>query len=253
MGRGTTFEVSSDIPNSNIGLVKWYDNKPVSLGSNFITSGTPDEVSRYCKKEKRYISIKRPEIVKLYNQSMGGVDKYDQLISFFRTFMKSRKWTLRMVTHAFDMACVNSWLEYKMDCKHLNIVNKNIMDLLHFKERLAETLILVGNIVIRKRGRPRNSPVSLSPSPSSSPTPEMQKKIIKRIDQRPFNEVRHDNVGHLPDFDNLDNAVRCKYEGCKPRSHVFCKKCKVHLCFTKRNKCFTLYHNKNEVPTDLYF
>lgn len=253
MGRGTTFEVSSDIPNSNIGLVKWYDNKPVSLGSNFITSGTPDEVSRYCKKEKRYISINRPEIVKLYNQSMGGVDKYDQLISFFRTFMKSRKWTLRMVTHAFDMACVNSWLEYKMDCKHLNIVNKNIMDLLHFKERLAETLILVGNIVIRKRGRPRNSPVSLSPSPSSSQTPERQKRIIKRIDQRPFNEVRHDNVGHLPDFDNLDNAVRCKYEGCKLRSHVFCKKCKVHLCFTKRNKCFTIYHNENEVPTDLYF
>jgi len=253
MGRGTTFELSSDIPNSNIGLVKWYDNKPVSLGSNFITSGTPDEVSRYCKKEKRYISINRPEIVKLYNQSMGGVDKHDQLISFFRTFMKSRKWTLRMVTHSFDMATVNSWLEYKMDCKHLNIDNKNIMDLLHFKERLAETLILVGNIVIRKRGRPRSSPVSLSPSPSSSLTPEMPKKIIKQIDQRPFAEVRNDNIGHLPDFDNLDNAVRCKYGGCKLRSHVYCEKCKVHLCFTRRNKCFTLYHKENEVPTDLLF
>jgi len=54
--------------------------------------------------------------VKLYNQSIGGVDKHDQLVSFFRTFMKSRKWTSRMVTHAFDMATVNSWLEYKMDC-----------------------------------------------------------------------------------------------------------------------------------------
>ncbi|CAI6370994.1 unnamed protein product [Macrosiphum euphorbiae] len=95
--------------------------------------------------------------------------------------MKSRKWTLRMVTHVFDMATVNSWLEYKMDCKHLNVDKKHIMDLLHFKERLSETLILVNNIVVRKRGRPRCSPVSSSPSLSS--TPETAKKNIKRIDQ----------------------------------------------------------------------
>lgn len=236
MGRGTTFEVSSDMPNSKIGLVKWYDNKPVLLGSNFVTSGTPDEVSRYDKKEKRYISINRPEIVKLYNQSMGGVDKHDQLISFFRTLMKSRKWTLRMVTHCFDMATVNSWLKYKMDCKHLNIDKKLIMDLLHFKERLAETLILVGNIVIRKRGRPRSSPVVLSPT---------QERPKKNIDQRPFDEVRHDNVGHLPHLDKLDNAILCKYNGCKLCSHVFCKKFRVHLCFTKRNEFFRLYHEEN--------
>jgi hypothetical protein len=48
---------------------------------------------------------------------MGGVEKHDQLISFFKTFIKSRKWTLWMVTHAFNMAIVNSWLEYKMDSR----------------------------------------------------------------------------------------------------------------------------------------
>jgi len=52
MGRRTTFEVSSDVPNRKIGLVKWYDNKPVLLGSNSITSGTQDEDSRYDEKEK---------------------------------------------------------------------------------------------------------------------------------------------------------------------------------------------------------
>lgn len=133
MGRGTTFEICSDMPNSNIGLVKWYDNKSVVLGSNFITSGIPDEVKRYDKKNKTFITINRPEIVKCYNQSMGRVDKHDQLVSFFRTSIMLKKWTLRMVTHAFDMAYVNSWLEYKMDCKHLNIGTKNTMDLLHFK------------------------------------------------------------------------------------------------------------------------
>lgn len=55
---------------------------------------------------------------------MGVVDKHDQLVSFFRTFIKSKKWTMRMVTHAFDMATVNSWLEYKMDFEHLNLNKK---------------------------------------------------------------------------------------------------------------------------------
>ena len=40
-------------PTAKIGLVKWYDNKPVLLDSNFIISGTTDEVSRYDKKEKK--------------------------------------------------------------------------------------------------------------------------------------------------------------------------------------------------------
>lgn len=65
---------------------------------------------------------------------MGGVDKQDMLISLFRTFIKSKKWTLHMVTHSFDMACVNSWLEYKIDAKSLNILVNKIMDLLSFKK-----------------------------------------------------------------------------------------------------------------------
>lgn len=233
MGRGSSYEVSSNMHNSNIGLIKWYDNKAVVLGSNFITSGVPDDIKRYDKKEKTYITVNRPEIVKCYNQSMGGVDKHDQLVSFFRTFIKSRKWTLRMITHAFDMACVNSWLEYKLDCKHIGIYKT--MDLLHFKERLGETLILVGKTLVKKRGRPSNSP-----SPLSTPV----RKRVRNIDQRPFEEVRFDHIDHLPTNDNSNYPVRCKNEGCKLRSPVKCTKCGVHLCFAKRNECFRLYHIK---------
>lgn len=59
---------------------------------------------------------------------MGVVDKHDQLVSFFRTFIKSKKWTMRIITHAFDMATVNSWLEYKMDYKKLNLDKKKKLD-----------------------------------------------------------------------------------------------------------------------------
>ncbi|KAF0748677.1 piggyBac transposable element-derived protein 3-like [Aphis craccivora] len=87
------------------------------MAPNFITSGKPESVSSWDQKNKQYINIERLEIIKLYNKSMLGVDKHDQLVSYYRVYMKSRKWTLRMITHAFDMAVANSWLEYKQSRK----------------------------------------------------------------------------------------------------------------------------------------
>lgn len=55
---------------------------------------------------------------------MGGVDKIDQLIAYYRTFIKSKKWTLRMMFHAIDIACCNSWLEYLKDCDKFKIKKK---------------------------------------------------------------------------------------------------------------------------------
>ena len=60
-------------------LVKWFDNRSVVLASNFVGVGDEDEVERWEQKEGRF--FKRPEVVKKYNQAMGGVDKLDQLIS----------------------------------------------------------------------------------------------------------------------------------------------------------------------------
>lgn len=33
--------------------------------------------------------------LKKYNKSMGGVDNMDKLINYYRSFIKSLKWTLR--------------------------------------------------------------------------------------------------------------------------------------------------------------
>lgn len=139
IGQGT----SDEIPNkeNTITLVKWYDNKCVNLASNFISTGVPDNVDRWSKKEKKYISVERPEVVRLYNASMGGIDKIDQLISYYTIFIKSKKCTLRMIFHSTDMAISNSWLEYIEDCKLLSIPLKKSMDLLHFRLRLAHNLV----------------------------------------------------------------------------------------------------------------
>lgn len=91
MGRGTSYEIKSKKTNDfSLGILKWYDNKPVNIASNFITSGEVEIIKRWDKKNKLYVEIERPEIITLYNKSMGGVDKIDQLISTYRTFIKSK-------------------------------------------------------------------------------------------------------------------------------------------------------------------
>ncbi|XP_022167869.1 piggyBac transposable element-derived protein 4-like, partial [Myzus persicae] len=224
MGRGTSFEICS---NHNIALVKWFDNKAVQLGSNFISSGTPTIVQRFDRKKKSLVFIECPEVVYLYNKSMGGVDKHDQLVSYYRTFIKSKKWTLRMLFHIFDMAVVNSWLEYKRDAINLKIPTKEIMDLIHFKQHLAESLIMIGSLstpISKRRGRPSSSD-SINITPTRSP---------KNVDKRPLEEVRKDQYGHHPEYDDRKEAIRCKFEGCTGRTHVYCIKCGTHLCFTKK-------------------
>eukprot|EP00102_Acyrthosiphon_pisum_P022242 XP_016659452.1 PREDICTED: piggyBac transposable element-derived protein 3 isoform X3 [Acyrthosiphon pisum] len=236
LGRGASYEVTST--DGKVGLIKWLDNKSVNLASNFVTSGSPDIIKRYDKKNKCYVEVGRPEIVKLYNDSMGGVDLHDQLISYYRVFIKSRKWTLRMLFHAFDMATCNAWLEYRNDAETINLQKKKVMDLLGFKQNLASTLISVGSSVVtpsRKRGRPSSSnKIIVQPKPC---------KKNRLIDRYPTDVMRKDNTGHYAYMDNLRDATFCKLEGCKKRTHMACKKCNVHLCITKTRNCFYDYHN----------
>jgi hypothetical protein len=65
----------------NIILCKWLDNKPVVLCSNFIGKGLVYEVEGW---KNMYVKVERPEIMRRYNHAMGGVDIFDQLISYYR-------------------------------------------------------------------------------------------------------------------------------------------------------------------------
>lgn len=107
-GRGSSEEVVSK---DGIVMVKWFDTKSVVMASSYKGLGTPDTCKRWDKSQKEYKQVPRPEVIKDYNHCMGGVDKLDFLITLYRTFIRSRKWTLRMFTHAIDLACANSWLE----------------------------------------------------------------------------------------------------------------------------------------------
>ncbi|CAA9994837.1 unnamed protein product, partial [Nesidiocoris tenuis] len=59
-GRGTS-EILVN-PESDVVIVKWVDNN--ILASNFIGVDTEDTAKRWDKTKKKYIEIKRPQVVK---------------------------------------------------------------------------------------------------------------------------------------------------------------------------------------------
>jgi hypothetical protein len=172
---------------------------------------------------------------------MGGVDKLDFLITLYRTFIRSRKWTLRMFTHAVDMACTNSWLEYKAKAALLNIPKRDVLDLLGFRGYVAEGLIKANIMQGKKQGRPLSH---RSSNPASSPTTPTPSNSRTRTEVRPIRKVRFDQIGHFLKFDNKPFAPRCKNIPCKGQTRVICIKCNVQLCLNKSKNCFLNYNVK---------
>lgn len=52
MGRGTAYEISTNMENCNLCLVKWFDTRAVTLVSNFVGSGNSETIQRWDKKTK---------------------------------------------------------------------------------------------------------------------------------------------------------------------------------------------------------
>lgn len=52
--------------------------------------------------------------------------------------------------------------------------------------------------------------------------------------------VRFDQKKHFPIFSR--KISRCKNEDCDKKTHIFCSKCKVHLCIVKNRNCFLKFH-----------
>ncbi|KAG1674650.1 PiggyBac transposable element-derived protein 3 [Nymphon striatum] len=173
--RGSVDEIVET--NSNVVVVKWYDNRCVSLISSFIGATPIDDVRRWDKSKRKFVSVQRPNIVKLYNAYMGGVDLLDGYTSLYKFPMKSRRWYLYLYWHTIMIAVVNAWLLYRRDCKFLGVPTKEIMNNRTFQASIAATLVQLNTQ--RTRGRPI--------ADEKSPKP------IKCIRKAPVSDVQKDS------------------------------------------------------------
>lgn len=166
---------------------------------------------------------------------MGGVDNCDQMLEYYRTFFKTRKWTVKVIFHFIDLAVVNSWSVYRKDCRSNKKKRSETMDLLEFRLALAETLT---------ESRPKrisNRLINVEPQETADEEEPPEKKRYVAV---PENEKRLDGYNHFPVVQKIPHAMRCRNDGCKQKSRVLCEKCKVFLCLTAEKHCFKLFHTK---------
>ena len=59
------------LKSGDITFVRWQNNNVVYVASTFVGMGNIDKVKRWSKKDKAYIDVDRPEIIKYYSYFMG--------------------------------------------------------------------------------------------------------------------------------------------------------------------------------------
>ena len=69
-------------------VVRWYDNNSVNVSSEFVGIGTTHVFNRWNTKENTFVPV---EVIKVYNDFMGGVSKMDYLISLYPMVFRTNK------------------------------------------------------------------------------------------------------------------------------------------------------------------
>ena len=94
-------------------VVKWHDNKAVTVASTFGGVGASSTKKRWDAKSKDHVDVSYPDMIRDSNQSMGGVDLSDMLIALYHVDIQTRKrWYLKIITHCLNICNVNAWLLY---------------------------------------------------------------------------------------------------------------------------------------------
>ncbi|CAJ1081222.1 piggyBac transposable element-derived protein 3-like isoform X2 [Xyrichtys novacula] len=223
-GRGASVTLVRREP--ELAVTKWFDNKPVLMASTVYGKDPEDICSRWSSKDKGHVQVRRPAVIREYNDNMGGVDLCDRMLSFYRMSTRTKKWTSRVMTHFFDVAITNALVQYKSDSKVLNRPAKNTQQYLDFKLHLAEELM-----------------DSASFEDSSEDSEEEYQPPAKTRLPQPEPSVRRLGSRHMPEMMDIKHAVRCRNKGCNGKTFIRCTKCKMFLCITKQKTCFKDYHS----------
>ncbi|KAJ8351854.1 hypothetical protein SKAU_G00233300 [Synaphobranchus kaupii] len=134
-GHGSFEQKIAVVGETILHVVKWYDNRSVTLLSDYIGASPVTEVERW--DQKVITKVPCPAVVKEYNKNMGGVDLLDSLIALYRNKIRSKKWYHRLVLHLLDITIVTARLLYRRDCDGTGMRKEEQMRLYRFKSYIA--------------------------------------------------------------------------------------------------------------------
>lgn len=189
-------------------FTKWHDKRDVTFLS---TNISPDQPSRTVERTIRGKTeqIVKPLVSDIYTKYMGGVDRADQLRSYYYIGRQSRKWYKYLFWFAFNVAACNSYI---LQCE--NTRRKRPQE--KFLLELGKGLIAGFN----SRKRPSTSAALPVIRPMAS-------HLSTKVEGRKKECVHCKAVGRKT---KGNNAVQTKYK---------CMQCNVSLCKTP---CFRDYH-----------
>lgn len=206
--------------NNKLAVVRWNDNKCVTLISSYTDSEPVQKIKRYSKDAKRKVDVDCPNVVKDYNKHMGGVDLADMLVSLYKTPFKTRRWYIGIFAQLIDICINNAWILYRKH--HSQRKSEARLKLKLFRYEIFSALIKMNK--------------------SAKRTNQEETTIRKPCKPRPVDCVRFDNIGH---FLSTKEEGRCME--CTKKTTVFCIKCDVRVCFvTGKNprNCHLKFHTK---------
>ena len=121
----------------NVMVSKWMDNRGVLMvGSAVDEFDTTSTVQRRAKGSATKETINCPNIIKLYNTGMGGVDLLDQRVAAYRLDRKSKfRFYLRIFFDLMDIACTDGFIVFNM------LYPEKKLSTLDFKIAVARSLI----------------------------------------------------------------------------------------------------------------
>ena len=193
--------------------VTWMDNRVVNMVSTIETpSGNATKPVKRRRKDGEQQDVQCPQIIASYNSFMGGVDKNDQMKSYYGIKCKSKKWWHRIFFDLLDRAIVNSHILELESPNHQNRSSKDF--------RIDIAKLLMGDFTSKKRpGRPSTeTPARFVERHFPSPLPSNEKGKTK--ERRCF---------------------VCSSKEKPKKTSYFCEDCDVGLCVAP---CFRVYHTR---------
>lgn len=196
----------------NLVYTKWHDKRDVNLNPL-----DPKTVKERRKKNGDVVRVEKPACVDLYNNNMGGVDRSDQLRSYYSACLPSKKWYKYLFWFIFDLSLVNSFIIFKE-----NVHRRGRRTLVIFRLALPKQLI---------RG--------------FSSRPENRKRTMKAASLQatttPGNAAGHFCIRREGNA-RKRHCVQCKKDGSDQAKETIyeCAQCGIALC---KDPCFKQYHN----------
>ena len=198
-------------------LQKWRDKRDIFMIS---TRHNGDFVEVRTKRGKKL----KPSCISEYNMHMGGIDRADQMTSYYSSPKKTMRWYLKVLFHLIDLSLWNACVLYNMKNKtskmsYLAFRNSVILDLIQLNNDTTDPV--EGNVS-----------QSISPNSSRSSTPTRS-------------QLQFSN--HYPMKARRLRCRLCSKKKIRRTVETACTVCRdkkdrlVGLC---AKECFETFHNK---------